>query len=105
MRSDSRKSSTNILLFGPYLSARISEFAAVAAVSPHIKSSSNTSNSKFWDNLTRIGKVELNGVQPNCPGSVKTEEYRNKLNSVFKQEMADTGRNRIGNAYTQNGAV
>ena len=35
--------------FGPYLSARISEFAAVASGSvSHIKSSSNTSNSKFW---------------------------------------------------------
>ena len=34
---------------GPYLSARISEFAAVASGSvSHIKNSSNTSNSKFW---------------------------------------------------------
>ncbi len=41
------------------------EFAAVASGSvSHIKNSSNTSNSKFLDNLTRIGKVELNGVQP-----------------------------------------
>ena len=42
------------------------------------------------DNLTRICKVELNGVQP-ILGSVKTEAGIR----FFKQEMADTGRNRI----------
>ena len=37
---------------GPYLSARISEFAAVASGSvSHIKSNLNTSNSKFWITL------------------------------------------------------
>ena len=49
LRSDSREVPPNILPFGPYLSARISEFAAVASGSvSHIKNSSNTSNSKFW---------------------------------------------------------
>ena len=38
------------------------------------------------DNLTRIGKVELNGVQP-IPEQVGIR--------FFKQEMAYTGRNRI----------
>ena len=37
------------------------------------------------DNLTRIGKVELNGVQP-ILGSVKTEEYRNKLEFGFSNK-------------------
>lgn len=37
------------------------------------------------DNLTRIGKIELNGVQ-SILGSVKTEEYRNKLEFGFSNK-------------------
>ena len=57
------------------------------------------------DNLTRIGKVELNGVQP-ILGSVKTEEYRNKLEFGFSNKRWLTPEEiASGNAYTQNGAV
>ncbi len=57
------------------------------------------------DNLTRIGKVELNNVMP-ILGSAKTEEYRNKLEFGFSNKRWLTPEEiAAGETYAQVGAV
>lgn len=57
------------------------------------------------DNLTRIGKVELNNVQP-ILGSRRTQEYRNKLEFGFSNKRWLTAEEiAAGTVYTQANAV
>lgn len=57
------------------------------------------------DNLQRIGKIELHNVLP-ILGSVKTQEYRNKLEFGFSNKRWLTADEiASGDAYTQNNAV
>ena len=57
------------------------------------------------DNLTRIGKVELQGVQP-ILGSVKTQLYRNKLEFSFSNKRWMTREEMDAfKAKTEDGAV
>lgn len=57
------------------------------------------------DNLTRIGKVELNNVQP-ILGSQRMQEYRNKLEFGFSNKRWLTAEEiAAGTVYTQTNAV
>lgn len=57
------------------------------------------------DNLVRIGKVELDGIQP-ILGSAKTKEYRNKLEFGFSNKKWLTPEEiASGNTYSQSNAV
>lgn len=57
------------------------------------------------DNLTRIGKVELNNVQP-ILGSARTREYRNKLEFGFSNKRWLTAEEIAGGqVYTQTNSV